>query len=463
MKKISSVLLAATLFLLVSCSKKEPGIVPEKPGTTNGNNNPSPDPVDLSGSDYIPSQNIKVYIGGGDNATGAFLGYLGDPSGWTYVQANADGYYINNFALNTSKIDATQKQRLTSMSALFINKNAFYETDAQRTDDTSDVAKIAILKADGFNVKYAIINRGVTDSRLAALKTGGPITILGMGAPWLVNGDINSTTASAIAWRDGIAKTDGSGIDGPLGLWINNTTNYREGSFSGVKYAHKANKIAMVIISPYLANTPEALLSGSINCIQQHEDAGASPDIWAVEYYAAQIKQYLVTPEKTATGEPGQSLTGVAYYIIRHLNGKSKVVLNTASPNSNIVSNGNTLNVKLPQNSGKVDFSIPLTLSSTDDNWVDVCPLIIGTADNDNYAISYVLNGVNVTKGVTSKGFPCFNTFRLKGTNTNNLVIRVKSKVGINASGVTNITLNLMSHAGLPTNKVSSLKITCSK
>lgn len=454
MKRFSSLLFVATLLLCLSCSKKDP-MTPEKPDV--------PDPVDSSGSEYIPSQNIKVYVGGGDNATGAFLGYLGDPSGWTYVQANADGYYINNFALNTNKTDAMQNQRLTSMSALFANKNAFYETDQQRTDDASDATKIGILKSDGFNVNYAIINRGVTDTRLAALKSGGPITILGMGAPWLVDGDINSTTAGAAAWRDGIAKTDGSGIDGPLGLWITNDRKYREGSFSGVKYAHKLGKIAMVMISPYLANTPDALLSGSIDCIQKHEDAGASPDLWAIEYYAAQIKQYPVTPEKTATGEPGKSLTGVAYYLMRHLKGKSKVELNTASPNANIVANGNTLNVKLPQNNGKVDFYIPLSISSNDDAWVDVCPLIKGTADNDNYTITYVLNGVNITKAVTNKGFPCFNTFRLKGPKKNDLVIRVKSKAGNNAAGVTNITVDLMSHSGLPSNKVSSLKISCSK
>ncbi|TDG36173.1 hypothetical protein EZJ43_09205 [Pedobacter changchengzhani] len=462
MKIKISILLGVALFFLVSCGKTDSGIVPQKPEVTTGNNNPVADPVDASGADYVPSNNIKVYIGGGDNATGAFLGYLGDTNGWPFVQQYADGYYINNFALNTDPLDATQNQRLTAMAGLFTNKNLFYETDEQRTDDASDEAKLAILKANGFKVNYAIINRGVVDSRLVALKTNGPITILGMGAPWQVNGDISSSTAGAIAWRDGIAKTDGSGIDGPLGLWIANTTNYREGSISGVKYAHKAGKIAMVMISPYQSNTPDALLSGSIDCVQKHEDAGASPDIWAVEYYAAQIKQYPVTPEKTTAGEPGQSLTGVAYYIIRHLNGKSKVALNTTLPNANIMANGSALTVKLPQNNGNVDFSIPLTISSNDDAWVDVCPLIMASADNDNYAISYVMNGVNITKGVLGKGFPCFNSFRLKGTSTNNLIIRVKSKAGVSANGLTNITLNLMSHAGLPTNKMSSLTIKCS-
>jgi hypothetical protein len=96
-----------------------------------------------------------------------------------------------------------------------------------------------------------------------------------MGAPWLVDGDINSDTDSAKAWRDGIAKTDGSGIDGPLGLWITNDRKYQQGSFSGVNYAHKLGKIAMVMISPYESKTPDAFLAGSINCVQKHDPRAA--------------------------------------------------------------------------------------------------------------------------------------------------------------------------------------------
>jgi hypothetical protein len=409
----------------------------------------------------VPNLNIKVYVGGGDNAAGAFLGYLGAPNDWTYVQQYADGYYINNFALNTNKTDATQNQRLGALSALFSNKSAFYETDLQRTDDNSDAIKIDILKSRGFNVNYSIINRGVTESRKTALKSGGPITILGMGAPWLVQGNISSNTAGAIAWRDGIANTDGSGIDGPLGLWINNTTGYREGSISGVKYAHNLGKIAMVMISPYESKTPDALLSGSIDCIQKHEDAGASPDIWAIEYYAAQIQQYPVTPEKTVTGEPAKSLTGVAYYLIRHLRGKSKLSLNTAQSNASIVDKTTSLEIKLPITSGNVDFSVPLNIASDDDAWVDTTPLIKATADNQNYNITYTLNGLDVTASVTDKGFPCFNQYRLKGSQKLDLVMKVKSKTTVSGSLPVNVTVDLMSHPGMLNNKVSSLQIKC--
>jgi hypothetical protein len=450
MKRLFNLSLIAVVLLSYSCQKAEnfDQLPPASPNITTG-------PI------TVPNQNIKVYVGGGDNAAGAFTGYLDTPDGWRYVQQYADGYYINNFALNTTKGDATQNQRLGAMAALFSNKNAFYETDLEHTDDNSDAIKIDILKSRGFNVNYSIINRGVTESRKTALKSGGPITILGMGAPWLVQGSINSNTASAISWREGIAKTDGSGIDGPLGLWIANTTGYREGSISGVKYAHELGKIAMVMISPYESKTPDALLSGSIDCIQKHEDAGASPDIWAIEYYAAQIQQYPVTPEKTVTGEPAKSLTGVAYYLIRHLRGKSKLSLNTAQSNASIVDKTTSLEVKLPVNSGNVDFSVPLNISSNDDAWVDTTPLIKASADNQNYNITYLLNNLDITEAVTGKGFPCFNQYRLKGSQKLDLVMKVKSKTTVSGSLPVNVTVDLMSHPGMLNNKVSSLQIKC--
>nr|WP_294898220.1 hypothetical protein [uncultured Pedobacter sp.] len=136
MKKLLNITLLMVAIISSSCQKKANVSPPPSP----------PPPPTKPGGVTVPNQNIKVYIGGGDNTTGAFLGYLGHPEDWRYVQQNADGYYINNFALNTNKEDATQNQRLGALSTLFSKKNVFYETDLERTDDNSDAIKIGILK-----------------------------------------------------------------------------------------------------------------------------------------------------------------------------------------------------------------------------------------------------------------------------------------------------------------------------
>lgn len=45
-------------------------------------------------SKYTFQDTAKVYIGGGDEHTGAYDGYLKDPNRWTWVRQNADGYYV---------------------------------------------------------------------------------------------------------------------------------------------------------------------------------------------------------------------------------------------------------------------------------------------------------------------------------------------------------------------------------
>lgn len=451
MKKNFAILL---LPLLLACTKKGPfNTIP-----------PILDPSKTVSTNPTQITNTQVYVGGGDNDAGAFVGYLNDPTGWPYVRQYANGYYTNNFALNTNTADATQNSKLGSMSSLFTNKNVFYETDLARTDDNSDMVKIGILKARGFGIPLCVINRGVSATRIASLKSDmGPI-VLGMGAPWQVTGDINSTLGAS--WRTAIDNSQGSGTDGPLGLWKTNQGDMQNGSISGVKYAHSKGKLAMVMMAPYQSGTGAEFLRVGKLCVQQHEDAGANPDIWAIEYYAAQLEQYPVTPEKISTGEPAASVTGLAYYLIRHLRGEAKALLNTAASNSNIVDKGTSVEVKLPvSSSGDVSFSVPLNVISTDDAWLDVCPLIKATLtdNNKNYAVNFTLNGLDVTNDLLNGGFACFKDYRLQGAKKLNMVVNIVStkKIAAAQQVALDIKLDLFSHPGSTNKLSSSLIIKC--
>jgi hypothetical protein len=81
MKGLFNLLLIATVLLSCSCQKAEnfDNLPPDSHNTNVG-------PV------TVPNQNIKVYVGGGDNAAGAFLGYLDAKDDWRYVQQYADDY-----------------------------------------------------------------------------------------------------------------------------------------------------------------------------------------------------------------------------------------------------------------------------------------------------------------------------------------------------------------------------------
>src|SRR5438128_2404990 len=94
----------------------------------------------------------QVYIGG-DNSPGraypnpgVVRQYLDYTNEWRWVQANADGYYLNNFSLTTATGDANQNEMVRRLASLFTHKNVFYESDNSADDDFSDKVKIDILR-----------------------------------------------------------------------------------------------------------------------------------------------------------------------------------------------------------------------------------------------------------------------------------------------------------------------------
>ena len=246
-------------------------------------------------------QNSKVYIGGGDDALGAFDGYINDPNGWTWVRQNADGYYINTFPLDDNPSDATQNSELTTMAGLFTNKNVFYETEAQsyanRVFDADDEARLSILQQNGFYVSYTTCNGDFTTTRASILETwGGTRPLMALQGPWAIGGNINSSNALAIQWRTLITETNGSATDSPLAIWSTDSEGCQEGSYSGVQYSHAQGKLAEVMLCPHGLGTDANWLAESEIYVQNHEDNNAFPDIWSISYYAAYLEAHAVTP-----------------------------------------------------------------------------------------------------------------------------------------------------------------------
>ncbi len=387
----------------------------------------------------------QVYIGGGDNSPGAFDGYLNDPNGWTYVRANANGYYINNFALNTNTADATQNSKLSRMAGLFTSKNVFYETDLQRTTDGEDEVKIDILR-QFFNVSYATLNKGWTASRISALQWRAPRPVLAMVAPWLISGDINSSAGAAD--RDSINHMSGSSTDGPMGLWRTDQGSMHGGSYSTVKYSHANSKLAMVMIAPYQSGSGSSFLSLGETCVRQHENAGAKPDIWAIEYYAAQLEQYPVTPEQV-NGQPAGTLTGMAYWLIHHVRDPAhwarlslptihgaQVHMATATQPTETVSAA----LALPVTHG-VGCAAPRTVNLTLHNsskWLDLCPVLQAkVSDSDNrWNVRFRVAGKDVTRDMTTgDGLSFINSLRLWPGQTRQVQMTVSRRNNASARG----------------------------
>jgi hypothetical protein len=308
----------------------------------------------------IEARRPKVYIGGGDNDPGAFDGYLDGRDHWTYVREHSDGYYINNFALHLDNVgdgNLIEEPKLRQIADLFTRKSVFYETDIYRDQADlesqnnmryRDKRRIDFLRVYFDEVSYASLAIGIypgaipREDLISRMGSDGlqwryPRPVLSLQGPWDMGGDILSDNRFSANQRLGIELGGGSATDGPMGFWATNYQGMLDASYSMLDYSRASRKIAMVMLAPYYPQwdptwpgspheaTPDfegrgrEFLRLGQQCVRNHEIRALAPDIWVISYYAAQIMTFPVTPEKEADGSPAGSITGLAYWLLHHL------------------------------------------------------------------------------------------------------------------------------------------------
>ena len=394
----------------------------------------------------------KVYIGGGDEKTGAYLGYINDPSGWTWVRQYADGYYVNTFPMNDNANDATQNAWMKNICGLFKNKNVFYETEAQsyanRVFDADDKARISILQQNGFKVTYTTCNGDFTATRANLLETwSGTRPLYAMMGPWVIGGDINSSNAKAIQWRNLIDSSNGSATDSPMAIWVANTNNCRNGSYSGIKYAHAHGKKAMIMMCPHDLKTNANFYNVGKQYIHDHEDNDAFPDFWCISYYAAYLEAHQVTPEQI-NGQPDTTITGMGYFLIHHLKDPDKAA-KLLAPSQKALSLA-SYGADIQLDSATQTFQINLANSSS---WLDVIPVIKARIIDSQSAwnVTFQYNGHDVTSSIISNAGLCFYKInRLNPGNTKIITVTIASKTGLVSKEPLSIYFDLLPHPTIP-------------
>ncbi len=406
----------------------------------------------LLGLSIYPTQAAKVFVGGGDNAAGAFNGYLANPAAWTFVRANADGYYINNFAMTGADLNT----KLAQMNTLFTSNAVFYETDFGRATAAQDKVNIDVLKSQGWTVPYATCNTGgtnggLTADRVTALNWRANRTVLALIAPWEIGGNIgtphtdsngvtNGMKQKYINLSDGSLTTDdtsgGTATDGPMGVWRGQHSSMAPGSFSLVRFSRNHNQTSMCMISPYLSGsglkTDAEFFRLGQQCVREHENAGAAPDIWAIEYYAAQIQTHAVTPEQI-NGAPAATVTGMAYWLIKHLRGQlasidfqPSPVLVTALDQKvgETVSHHATLGFASDEETSTLNYDIV-----NNDEHIEYTPVLNAKINNPNnqYIFHLSVGGKDCTQELTADGGLVFvNDLRLMPKEKQTLALKIE-------------------------------------
>lgn len=296
----------------------------------------------------------QVFIGGDNSHNGAWPGdgvvkrYLHEPEKWSWVRANVDGYYLNNFAF------LGDKAWIGLMADLLTHKAAFYESDMIHCTVAMDEENLKALTKH-FKVKYATLNRDGGDQdgkrysqeRIDGLKSCGGRPVLAMEGPFAVDEGID--TPRAQSWLRAIDAMNGASTDGPLGLWFRNEHNMQAVTRDSVHYAHDRGKLSMVMLATHESGSGDNVLKYGQECVRWLERQGAMPDIWAISFYHFCGFHYPVTPETNADGSPAGTVTGLAYWLINYLR-KARTV--TTYPHQSAVRHAQWREV--PTNNGYV-------------------------------------------------------------------------------------------------------------
>jgi len=402
----------------------------------------------------LPMREVKVYIGIADRWHD--MDDTDNYSKWSYVRQNAAGFYTNFIQMwqNSYQNNQDPQTSCDNMRKAFLKNGCFFETSMETgvnsgpngvNNETTDKKYIDLLTNAGFTIDYASLNYGVSDQRINTLRTyDGSRSCLTLVGPWTIGGDITSdATIGNKQIRDNILITDGMETDGPLGFWYNDSGQMREGSYSLVKYVTENKKMSAVMLSPYDAgvagyNQTKDYLTVSKQCVLNHEDNNASPDIWTIWTYG-ELNDEPTFPESFVDSlgetEPANTLMGVGYWLLKHLNNFPKLGITMGNVNNNVTvkaTNDTTTEVSISKGSnGVFEYNMPIILSNDGDPQIEISPVIYAAIDGDSkdWDISFNMNGNDVTDEIVyNGGLNCINNFRISKTNKLTLILNIKSK-----------------------------------
>jgi|GEM_PF-1279093 hypothetical protein len=402
----------------------------------------------------LPEREVKVYIGIADRWHD--IDDSANYSKWSYVRENAAGFYTNFIQMwqNSYQNSQDPQKSCDNMRKAFLKNGCFFETSMETqvndspdgiNNESTDKKYIDLLINAGFSVDETSLNYGVDVQRIKTLRTyDGTRSCLTLVGPWTVGGNILSDgTIGNKQIRDNIIITDGMETDGPLGFWYNDSGEMREGSYSLVNFVENQNKTSAVMLAPYDAgvegyNQTRDYLTISKQCVLEHEDNNASPDIWTIWTYG-ELSDEPTFPESFVDSlgetEPANTLMGVGYWLIKHLNSFPKLGITIGNVNNNVAvkaTNDSTTEVSISKGSnGAFEYNMPILLSNDGDPQIEISPVIYATVDggSKDWNISFNIAGKDLTDEIVyNGGLNCINNFRISKTNKLSLILNIKSK-----------------------------------
>lgn len=407
------------------------------------------------------AQRVEVYVGVADN----HMDQINRPDQWTYVRRNADGFYINFIELDSMYSQST----LDAYGKLFTNKNAFIESDMNSSTEKEQGYVDRLHKA-GFTIPYTSLNYGWSKERQDglksyALKPGQKQRLCFVqDGPWNIGGTIFENKAyngvfSNSDYRSWVRQADGTSTDGPLGFWLIDQGSMKSASYSMVKFAHSLGKKSVLMLCPYGAGvtsyTPAMYLNVGTNCVREHEDNDADPDIWDVFEYATSID---AVPEQKE-GAPHNSTTGMAYYLIKHIKGDPNTLDLYDTADSGKTTGEGVFGSSILTRSIAPGKTAHYAISAANlSSWCDYAAVLKASLIGANkvWSIKFKLAGKDITQDVLGGGYKFYQSHRLNPQTSQTVDLYI-TRSATKGHAKLELLLELRPHNGSDT--VDSLRI----
>lgn len=354
----------------------------------------------------VMAANYEVYPG-----SAFYLNQMLDRSSWSFVADHCNGLYHHPVGFN----DLTNAEE-EIYTAHFTNRFAMVEGDMGSGSTTGDVANLQRMQALGLTPVAAFVNRPSTNLAVWRQLIRNNAA---QGAPTYEMLAPHRLDDSPLGWFDPIrdyARANmvvpgciGSGVDAPVHLYVHEGAAYRQTIHDLRDWSVANGRRFNYLVSPNNSYNA-ALLADTQFTVRDLEDKGHEPDVYGVVLYGERPVD--LTPEKNnvnGVDHPATTITGLAYYLIKHRDGEPGTLDLVARRNA--VDHGAGVIspvIGAPSQTVSLPTAAPSTWTIRMQNnspWLDYAGVLRArvAGATGNWQVAFSANDTDVTQAVVSE------------------------------------------------------------
>ena len=414
-------------------------------------------------------------------------------SQWPYVAANADGFYNHTWGWSPPRIFPNHYPLFTAadqerLAANFAHKSALLEggldssqpsvptSEAGTHWDHDTVQEMAKL---GMNTPIVIVDDILPDKAITPTPTvfteqwqtfcnnnatnryaPGMVSYV-LTAEWAIE-PTGPITAAGWEWlrQDILAShCGGMGFDGPVNFYAPTDPVFRGAKYvqtvhDTIRWVQQNGRKFVYLASPINDSPSERWLQDFKENVQGLEDSDAEPDFYGIETYclnpAKDGPNVALTPEKNTDGSPANTITGAAYYALKHRDG-APGTLTLAAALVDRLPGAPERALAWPAPGRQAHYA--LTLRNTS-HWLDYAALLHASRVNDRkgFTIRFEINGEDVTSAVLGNGYVFYKKLRLQPTSDQQVDVYLKTpsagRTRRRSDPVPTVKIMLLPHSG---------------